>query len=242
MQSETSYRKRSLLIAFAAVVIVFILWNLPQLDVLLYPFRLFVTFVHESGHGLAAILTGGSFVKFTVYGDGSGVATTIGGSRALILPAGYLGAALFGAVLFYLTHTVPYPRHISVGLGGLVILIAVVFGGIFAVATVFGVLIGLALIAIGVKANREINLLALNMLATLTALNAVLDVFFLVGNSGAGVGNVRNDAAAFQREVAPLIPTSLIALFWSALAVAMLLAAVYFSVIRPLRRRMKGEE
>ncbi|MEL7236944.1 MAG: M50 family metallopeptidase, partial [Chloroflexota bacterium] len=108
------FRRRALGMSLIALVIVFIVWNIPQLNAVLYPFRLFVTFVHESGHGLAAILSGGEFVRFEVMANGTGLATTRGGSRAAILPAGYLSAALFGAGLFFITNRVPYPRIIAV--------------------------------------------------------------------------------------------------------------------------------
>src|SRR5690606_1088256 len=89
MESHTEFRRRALIYAGIALVVVFILWNIPQLSLLLFPFRLFVTFVHEAGHGLAAILTGGRFLSFTILPNGAGFATTAGGSAALILSAGY---------------------------------------------------------------------------------------------------------------------------------------------------------
>jgi hypothetical protein len=236
MLNGTAFRRRALLYAGIALVIVYILWNIPQLDFLLYPFRLFVTFVHEAGHGLAAILTGGRFLQFTILPNGSGYATTAGGVQAIILPAGYLGAALFGAVLFYLANSLPYPRHISVVLGVLVIGIAFLFGGLFSLATLVGVLIGVALIAIGRRGHYDINLLTLNLLATITSLNAVLDLFGLIRSSGVRMGSIRNDALAFQQEVFPLIPAAVWAFLWSAIAVLMLGAAIYYSVIHPWRR------
>ena len=72
------FRQRALVIALVAFVITLVLWNVPQLDFILYPVRLFVTFVHETGHGLAALISGGRFVNFTVSPDGSGVALTAG--------------------------------------------------------------------------------------------------------------------------------------------------------------------
>ena len=98
MESRTAHRRRALLFAGIALVIVFILWNLPQLSVLLFPFRLFVTFVHEAAHGLAAILSGGRFLSFTILPNGAGFASTAGGNEALILPAGYLAVLLIASV------------------------------------------------------------------------------------------------------------------------------------------------
>ncbi|HEX2906610.1 MAG TPA: M50 family metallopeptidase, partial [Phototrophicaceae bacterium] len=185
MTANVYSHRRTLMIVAAAVVIVFVLWNVPQLDMLLYPFRLFVTYVHEAGHGLMALLTGGQFLRFEIYSNGAGQALTAGGSRALILPAGYLGAALFGAVLFYLVNRLHYSRSIAFVLGLLLILMTILFGRFSATAFWVGILFGAVLLALAYKAGREINAVVLNVLAILTGLNAVLDVYFLVGNSGA---------------------------------------------------------
>lgn len=69
---------------------------------ILYPFKLFVTFLHELGHAVGALITGGSVEGFVVNGDGSGLTKTRGGNRAIILMGGYIGSALFGNLLFYI--------------------------------------------------------------------------------------------------------------------------------------------
>ena len=51
------------------------LYYIPYGDYILYPMMLVYTFVHEMGHGIAAMLTGGDFIKFEMWLDGSGVAT-----------------------------------------------------------------------------------------------------------------------------------------------------------------------
>src|SRR5690606_2682535 len=130
---------------------------------------------------------------------------------------------------------------LSVVLGVAVIAVAALFGGIFSLATLFGAVIGIALIAVGLRGSRDVNLVLLNVLAILTGLNAILDLFYLTGNTGVAMGAMRNDALAFQSEVAPLIPASIWALVWSALALLMLGAALYFSIIHPLRKRKKED-
>ena len=229
------FRQRAFMGALIAFGVVLLLWNIPQLDFLLYPIRLFVTFVHESGHGLAAILTGGHFERFEVMSNGAGVALTAGGSRLLILPFGYLGAALFGSILFYLANTVPHSRVISFALGTAIIAITVLFTDLLTTAFIVGIAMGAILIFLGLRAAPDVNLVLLNVLAILTALNGVLDLVYLVSNTGATVGAVRNDAAQFSAEIAPLIPAPVWAALWALIALLMLGASIWFSVIRPRR-------
>lgn len=110
-----SERRNTTLLAVAAFVLVLVAWQTVGMSGVLYPLRLFVSLVHELGHGLAAILTGGSFVKFEVFPNGSGVAYTAGGNSLLIKPAGYLGAAFFGATLLVLTNRTRWVREVAVG-------------------------------------------------------------------------------------------------------------------------------
>jgi hypothetical protein len=228
------FRQHALLISILAGVIVFLLWNIPQLDFLLYPFRLFVTFIHEAGHSVMATFTGGRVIEFTVFSNGTGIATTAGGNRLLILPAGYLGAAFFGAALFYLVNTLPFPRKIALALGTLMILVAL-FLRASGIALLIGSLTGLGLVYLGLRGSIALNMLVLNLLAVLTGLNAVLDLLYLVQNSHAALGPIANDAAAFAA-LTPGIPPVIWALIWALLAVFMLGSAVWYSVVRPLRR------
>ncbi|NLE52113.1 MAG: hypothetical protein GX613_11975 [Chloroflexi bacterium] len=123
----THPRERDLMLAFAAFAVAVLLWQLDGLSALTYPLRLFVTMIHELGHGLAAILTGGSFLHFEVSRHGAGLAYTRGGSPFVILQAGYLGTALFGAGLLLLTHATRRPGPIAMVLGGLIALLSVLY-------------------------------------------------------------------------------------------------------------------
>jgi hypothetical protein len=69
---------------------------------ILYPIKLFVTFLHEFGHAFGALITGGDVKSLQVNSDGSGVTWSAGGNRAITLMGGYLGSALFGNILLYI--------------------------------------------------------------------------------------------------------------------------------------------
>ncbi len=252
-------RRGTLFITALSLIFALLLWNARSVDALLaqgalvpdsfsltaitYPVRLFVTFVHEAGHALAALLTGGQVQSFTVSPDGSGYAVTAGGNMSLILPAGYLGAALFGALLFLLSSRAPsITRALSLLLGIGFIALTVLFARPDAsgnmTALIVGVGYGVALALLGWLAPQGINVFLLNTLAILTGLNAVFDLVHLVGNADIGNAGVVNDAAAFSQNVAPLLPPSVIALLWAAIAIGMMGAAMYFGLLKPARSEL----
>lgn len=109
--------KRDVALALLAFCIAFVLWQFSPLVALVYPLRLFVTSVHELGHGMAAVLTGGEFVRFEVQSNGAGLAYSRGGIREIIIAAGYMGTAIFGAMLLYTSNRVRRPEIVAVALG-----------------------------------------------------------------------------------------------------------------------------
>jgi hypothetical protein len=111
------------------------------------------------------------------------------------------------------------------------------YTGILSTAGVVGVVGSALLIYLGWRGGQIANLLVLNLLALMTNLNAILDLIYLVRNSSASLGEIRNDAAAFSANVAPLIPAPAWAALWALLAVIMLGIAVYFGAIRLLWKK-----
>ena len=141
--AHNSTRSQTLVLAAGAFVLVYILWQLSAQTNLLYPIRLFVTFVHESGHGLTAILTGGRFDHFQVLDNGAGLAYTAGGSRFLVPQMGYLGAALFGAVLLYATNLVERVNVVAGVVGVYFAVCAILFTGDARISLTTGVVAAL---------------------------------------------------------------------------------------------------
>ena len=230
------FRRRVFLTTLLALVVVFVLWNVSGLDFITYPLRLFVTYVHEAGHSLAAIISDGQVLRFEVFENGGGVAYTSGGARWLILPAGYLGAALFGAILFYLANRLRYVEFLSLALGMWLLGFTLLFANQSLTALLVGVGFGLLLLLMALRANRDLNRLVLAVLAAMTGLNAVMDLLFLTRNPAVGAGATVNDAAKFAQEVAPTLSPWPVAVGWAAIAVLLLLISFYYSVVRPLRR------
>ncbi|MEM9292019.1 MAG: M50 family metallopeptidase [Acidobacteriota bacterium] len=98
---DSSPQPSPLTAPLAALAVLFLLlWLAPAWASM--PLRALATVVHEMAHGLSALATGGRFVRFVLYPDGSGLAYTQGGWQALVTAAGYLGVACFAALLLVL--------------------------------------------------------------------------------------------------------------------------------------------
>jgi hypothetical protein len=62
---------------------------------------LIVTFLHELGHAVATLVTGGHVLALQVNFDGSGLTTSSGGILPIVICGGYLGSIFFGNLMFY---------------------------------------------------------------------------------------------------------------------------------------------
>ncbi len=208
-----------------------------------YPFRLLMTIVHELGHGLAAVLTGGEFIRFVVYPNGAGLAFTQGGWRFLVIPAGYLGVALFGAGLILLGRSAKWGRLSLALIGGLMVYFSLRYG----VPTLFsgemlaggltimsGVLFGALILLAAFKAPPGGIVFLLHLLAFQAALTAFSDLIGLIGLSTRFFDAPENDALSMANLT--YVPAIVWALLWAIAALALIGGAVWFTWVRPALR------
>jgi hypothetical protein len=195
-QDARPQAKTLLLVAAISVA----LWFIPFAEILSYPFRIFVTFIHEGGHAIAALLTGNSVASLSVSMDGSGETySTQGGtvSQMFVSSAGYLGAMSFGGLLLVLIRKAIAARVILYGSAGIIFLLTTVFGffkpivsasaswnGLTGIPfTLFaGMTLSFALFLLGKFTSTRVAMLVVSMIAVQCILNALLDlktVFFL---------------------------------------------------------------
>ena len=84
-------RPQATLLLTAAVISI-VLWFIPFAEIVTYPFRIFVTFIHEGGHAIAALVTGNSVESLSIATNASGETYTSGGGRLsqmFVASAGY---------------------------------------------------------------------------------------------------------------------------------------------------------
>lgn len=113
-----------------AIIATFVLGWIPFVGwALLYPFELFGTFIHETWHALAAVLTGGKVTGMHVNWDTSGVTWTSGGSRFITASAGYLGSTVSGGILLLAARRQAWAQPTLILTGALTLLATVFFAG-----------------------------------------------------------------------------------------------------------------
>ena len=186
--------KPQLTLLLVATVITIVLWFIPFADYIVYPIRLFVTFIHEGSHVLAALLTGSSVQSLSVASDGSGMVQTIPSgwfSAILTSSAGYLGTTAFGVLLLVYMRRA-YSAGIALAASGAFVGLMTIFFGILApmwnifsvdttLGSVFftviaGTILTAGLLALAKYAPPKWANFSLAFLAVQCVLNAFLDL------------------------------------------------------------------
>src|SRR6266852_6751691 len=232
-------RPQAMTLLFAALISV-ALWFIPFAEVLGYPFRIFVTFIHEGGHAIAALLTGNSVQSLSVAMNASGETyTTQGGvfSQMLVARAGYLGAMTFGAILLVLIRRAVAARVVLLGSAVLILVLTTVFGlfkpllggswnslsGV-PFTLVAGVALAIGLVAVARFASARVATFVVSLLAVQCVLNALLDLKTVLFLSSPFAPAVATDAANMASATG--IPALIWTIVWIVIAFGILTLAL----------------
>ncbi len=256
-KSPTSVNSSNVTSFWLVTLLSIVLSHMPGLAWLFSPVNLFTTAVHEMGHALVCIATGGSVHGLTIVSDGSGhggLTFCEGGMPFFYAQAGYLGSAFFGCVLIYLSQ---FPRASKTLLGVMGLMTA--FATIFFVPGALGVpghfLQGLGSLACAALISGLLiwgsiklppgaaNLLIL-FLAVQTALNSLTLIGDLITIS---LGWVEYGGFSDATNMASLtmIPAPVWSIFWGALSLGMVaftFSGTYGKRLIPLLRNADGSE
>jgi hypothetical protein len=232
-------RPQAMTLLMAAAISI-ALWFIPFAEILSYPFRIFVTFIHEGGHAIAALLTGNSVQSLTVAMNGSGETyTTQGGwfSQMFVSSAGYLGAMTYGALLLVLIRRSVAARIVLVGSSAIVLALTIIFGVVkplFAGAglslggvpftLVAGVLLSAGLFAVARFASARVAAFVVSLLAVQCVLNALLDLKTVLFLSSPFTATVPTDALNMANATG--VPALIWAILWIALSIMILAVAI----------------
>lgn len=235
--AEDAKPKAALLLV--ATVATVVLWFIPYAEYLVYPIRLFVTFIHEGSHALVAVLTGGSVQSLTIASDGSGAVYSASSGfigQVLTSSAGYVGAAVFGVVMLVLMRKNVSPHKILFGCGVFVGVMTLVFSilsplfhflslnvpfssvafTVFAGLVLTGVLLGMARFASHRVADFAVAFLAVQCL--MNALSDLKTVLFI--NAPLIGSDIQTDAG--NMAAATGIPAFLWVVVWIAISLVVI--------------------
>jgi peptidase M50B-like protein len=208
------HHKESIGFLLVATALTIVISYMPFGQFVVYPLRLFVTFIHEGGHALAALLTLGSVERLVIHANASGETYTYGGLTLLISSAGYLTSTAYGAGLLTLLHDGGRAKAVLTVTAAIILTLT----GFFA-ADQFTLFIGIALtglliwVAIGWSARWAH--LFLSFLAVQCCLNALYDLNTLFWISA----NTKLHSDAVNMQEATMIPAVVWASAWTILSI-----------------------
>lgn len=230
-------RPQAMTLLIAATISV-LLWFIPYAEVLTYPFRIFVTFIHEGGHAIAALLTGNTVASLSVAPNASGETySTSGGliSQVLISSAGYVGSMAFGALLLVLIRRAVAARLVLLGSAILVFTLTMIFGLIKPLFTInawsgipftllAGTIISVGLFLIARFASAKVATFFTAFLAVQCVLNALYDLKTVLFLSAPFSQPVATDAGNMANA------TGIPAIFWTVIWIALALGILWFAM------------
>lgn len=185
----------------------------------LYPFRLFTTWVHECGHAVMTVLVGGHVSSIVIQQNAAGVTSSLipqsRVAQGLVASAGYLGASIVGCALMIAARGKKPAHGILWTIGAFMLVTLIIW-----MRNLFGagvVLIwSVVLITLSRKGSGPVPSFVLSLLAVQVALNSVFDIRVLFLLHGA-----HSDADTMARLF--LLPAWTWASLWMLISIALLI-------------------
>ncbi|HEY8211790.1 MAG TPA: M50 family metallopeptidase [Myxococcaceae bacterium] len=212
--SSLNVRRLGILVVCLAVGL--LLWDSP----VLWPLKMLVVMIHESGHAVASLLVGGTVDSISVSGNEGGQCLSRLPPSAfgaiVVYSAGYVGSSLVGGVLLLSTYRYRVRRWMLGAAAAWLVVMAFLYGrDLFTVAFCLGTAGALGLAARFLPADLVdvVNL----FLAAFCALYAVFD---LRSDLWDGATRARSDAALLAGIT--YVPAIVWAVLWTLASVAIL--------------------
>jgi len=164
-----NYKQFIILLILSIVAIIF--WD----TIVVYPIKLFVVFLHELSHGIAAVITGGKIVKFEISYLIGGTCYTTGGNSFIIASAGYIGSILLGGLLLLRASKTKDSKIIGISLSIIILIITLIY-----VRNQFGFLFGIGfgtlLLLLSYFLPSKILELVLKFIGVVSCLYVLVDI------------------------------------------------------------------
>lgn len=157
-----------------SLVVTALLYAIPYGQYVAYPLLLLSTLVHELGHGLSAVLMGGSFEQFQMWPNGSGVAMHAGrysSIQSAVVSAGGLVGPAIGAALGLTCARGVRSSRVFLGIIGVGLLLAEILVVRNGFGLVFVGAVALICLVLAAKAGAELVQIGVMFLSVQLALS-----------------------------------------------------------------------
>lgn len=218
--------QRVILILMAIVMVVaLVLGEFTMGRFILYPFAIISTVFHEFGHAFMVWVTGGHMNSIEINVNEAGATRFHGGWPCAILPAGYIGSALIGAILVFMAFGRKTARWTAVGIMGILIITLFYSYWLFTIISALGLMAMLGL-AIWYKEGAFTRhfILILGVCACMQSITSILNT--TVFNTVEG-----SDAYVFARRCSFLIPAFVYGLLWFIISMTLQIVAIGAALI-----------
>lgn len=235
---STHGNTKKLALFWGVLIASLVLSKIPGAEIFFTPLNQFATLVHEFGHAIVCVLTGGHVNGMTIVADGAGhggLTMSQGGIQFFSIQAGYLGTAIFGSVLVYLSQFHKLSKGILVGIGSIIGLASIFFIAptLFSASFVqafFSLLWAVAMAAATIYAGLKLkdsnaNLLVL-FLAIYTAMDSLRAISIVLSATMFG-STVWSDATVMEQMF--VLPAVFWSFLWATLSAVMLGTTVWFT-------------
>lgn len=223
-------KDKSLIILVIIGLATIAIWQFSFGRLFLYPFVILGTWFHEMGHGIAAMVLGGNFIRLEINADGSGTAyhtanTILGGlGNAFIAGAGPIGPTIAGSIFVLFSAKTRFSRITLFLLGIFLILSDIIW-----VRTLFGFLMILAFgalfIYISLYGKDKLQKITMQFLGIQAFLSLYLSIDYLFSTGGTAGGNsFSSDTQVISQSL--LLPNW----FWASIILLFSLYMIIFSI------------
>ncbi|MFT6072589.1 MAG: hypothetical protein ACJARD_001681 [Alphaproteobacteria bacterium] len=172
------------------VIILALAFILSCIPLLRAPFSWIQTYFHEISHGIAALLTGGNVDSIQLHLIGSGLCRTIGGIRFIVVFSGYLGAIIWGALIYLIINNSEkkHANSLALTLVCMVSISAIFWGRDLITLAIMGIIIIIFLAVLKLKHNHITDYF-LRFLGLYVLLDAIKSPLYLIDGRPYGDGH-----------------------------------------------------
>lgn len=201
---------------------------------LLYFLRMFIVFLHESSHALAALLTGAEISEFNMDPREGGHVLFRGGTFWIVAMSGYLGSLIWGILLLFFSCLTKQDRWILFMLSAWTLFFSAAFFS-NTYTLIFGIVSSGVLFGIFLINKHTLCDLTLKIIGLFSVVYVPYDIY----SDTISRSHLKSDA--FYMAEAIGLTTSIWGWIWLVLSICVILAGLYWTIKSTYLISSKGE-